>query len=60
MTDHYLIRHPYPGSYGDRPEPGQTVFTCSCGEELLFFEEGLSDPIMTPEEALEEHLDGIP
>lgn len=55
-TDHYLIRHSYPGSYGDRPTPAELTFTCGCGVELWEQFEGSSSPALTPDEALQEHV----
>lgn len=55
-TDHYLDRHPYRGSYGDRPSPWQVEYTCGgCGEELWSAEEGRGTTVGTPEEALQDH-----
>lgn len=58
-TDHFLIRHSHPGSYGDRPTPAELTFICGCGEELWTAEEGHGSSIGTPDEALQDHLDDL-
>ena len=58
-TDHYLERHPYPGSGGDRPTPWEVTYTCGCGEELWTAEEGRSTTPGTPDEALQEHIEDL-
>lgn len=56
-TDHYLERHPYPGSGGDRPTPWEVTYYCGgCGEELWTAEEGRGSTVGTPDEALQHHL----
>lgn len=60
MTTIQRIQHAittlfYPGCGGDRPEPWQRVYMCTCGQVELGFDEqglGLSDP----ESAFAEHL----
>lgn len=59
-TDHYLERHSYSGSGGDRPTPWEVTYTCGgCGDELWTAEEGHGTTVGTPEEALQAHLDEL-
>lgn len=59
-TDHYLERHPYPGTGGDRPTPWEVTYYCGgCGEELWTAEEGSGSTVGTPEEALQHHLEDL-
>lgn len=56
-TDHYLERHPYPGTGGDRPTPWEVTYYCGgCGEELWTAEEGRGSSYGTPDEALQDHV----
>lgn len=56
-TDHYLVRHPYAGTGGDRPTPWEVEYTCGgCGEPLWSAEEGRGTTVGTPDEALQHHL----
>ena len=59
-TDHYLARHPYAGTGGDRPTPWEVTYTCGgCGEELWTAEEGRGSTPGTPDDALQDHVDAL-
>lgn len=58
-TQHAITTLFYPGCGGDRPEPWQKITVCLCGEEISFEEQGLSSPILSVNEAFEEHLESL-
>lgn len=55
--EHYVTREHFPGKYGERPEPWQTCYSCACGEDLGFDEEG-SGPLDVEAE-LEKHIENL-
>lgn len=57
--DHYLIRHAYDGTNGDRPTPAEVTFTCGCGVELWEHIEGSAGTAGTPDDALQEHIEAV-
>lgn len=56
---HYLIRHAFPGTYGDRPTPWEVTYTCGCGAELWEETEGYGSTPGTPGDALDDHLTAL-
>lgn len=56
MDEHFMEIDYYAGSQGERPEPWQKDYACSCGEEFGFEEEGSGGLAEDPWLLFEEHL----
>lgn len=53
-TQHEITYVYYPPKYGDRPEPWQRCYSCTCGADLGFDEEGAGAADVKA--AFEEHI----